>query len=111
MALKLRKNRSAPLPAACGGRKALVLLGRAWTLAVVWKLSGGPRRFSELRLDLPQITPKVLTTRLRELEAEGLVRRTEVATSPPTVEYALTELGEALMNPLEAIVALGLRLG
>lgn len=86
------------------------LLGGPWSANIVWKLSGDPRRFSELRADIPKISAKVLTVKLRALEANGVVSRATVATSPPSVEYALTELGRELLPVIDRIVEVGKRL-
>jgi DNA-binding HxlR family transcriptional regulator len=86
------------------------LLGGAWTPEVVWQLSGGPRRFGELRKDIPRISPKMLSTRLHDLEEKGVVRRTVMPTSPPSVEYALTELGAELVPVINVMVKVGTRL-
>jgi DNA-binding HxlR family transcriptional regulator len=88
----------------------MALLGGAWTPNVIWYLIGGPRRFSELRSDIPPISAKVLTTRLRELEHLGVVNRTVVPTSPPSVEYELTALGRELVPAIRAISAVGHKL-
>jgi DNA-binding HxlR family transcriptional regulator len=85
----------------------MAVLGGAWTPNVIWYLSGGPRRFSELRHDIPRISAKVLSTRLRGLEKRGVITRRVVATSPPSVEYALTELGQQLIPAINAIVEVG----
>jgi len=63
-----------------------------------------------LRFDIPRVSAKVLTVRLRELEAKGVVRRDVKPTSPPSVEYGLTELGEELIPVINAIVSVGHRL-
>ncbi len=86
------------------------LLGGAWTPNIIWYLSATPRRFSELKQDLKGISAKVLTQRLRYLGELGVLERTEVATSPPTVEYQLTKLGGELKPVIEAIVSVGHRL-
>ena len=86
------------------------LLGGAWTPYVIWYLSGGPRRFSELKSDIRGVSAKLLTTRLRRLEVDGVLERTVMPTSPPTVEYALTELGRELLPAISAIVDVGHRL-
>lgn len=110
MPLRVRKNRSPSLPATCPLTECMALLGGAWTPNVIWYLSGGPRRFSELKGDIPPITARVLTKRLRELERHGVVVRRVVPTSPPSVEYALTELGSELLPAIQAIVRVGERL-
>lgn len=86
------------------------VLGGAWTPNIVWYLSNEPRRFSELKGDLAGISAKVLTARLRQLEANGIVHREVMPTSPPTVEYRLTELGRELKPAIESIVSVGHRL-
>lgn len=110
MALKIRKNKSPPPPPACPLLECMELIGGAWTPNIIWHLKAGPRRFSELRLDIPRISPKVLTARLRELEQTGVLVRTVMATSPPSVEYELTDLGSRLVPAIEAIVSVGLEL-
>lgn len=110
MSLVVRKNRSAPLPPTCPLAECMNLVGGAWTPNVVWHLSGGPRRFSELRTDIPAVSAKVLTQRLRSLEQKGVVTRNVKPTSPPSVEYALTPLGAELVPVIEAIVKVGERL-
>jgi len=110
MALRIRKNRAAPPPEGCPLSECLSIIGGAWTPNILWYLAAGPRRFSELRLDIPRISAKMLTTRLKELEARGIVTRTVVPTSPPSVEYALTAFGHELMPAITAIVEVGEKL-
>lgn len=109
MALRLRKNK-APPPPECPLSTCMALLGGAWTPNVIWFLSGGPRRFGELRADIPRISAKVLSARLRDLEENGVVSRSVLCTSPPSVEYALTELGRELMPVIDAIATVGTKL-
>lgn len=110
MALKMRKNKVQRPPEACPLTECMAVLGGAWTPNVLWYLGAGPRRFSELRRDIPGISAKVLTTRLKELEARGVLRREVRPTSPPSVEYSLTELGRELIPAIEAIVEVGHKL-
>jgi DNA-binding HxlR family transcriptional regulator len=110
MALKLRKSKAAPAPPACPLTACMSLLGGAWTPNVIWYLSGGPRRFGELRRDIPRVSPKMLTARLRALEERGVVTREVMPTSPPSVEYGLTALGRELIPVIQAIVRVGERL-
>jgi DNA-binding HxlR family transcriptional regulator len=86
------------------------LLGGAWTTTVIWQLSGGPRRFGELYRDMAGISPKMLTARLRDLEKKHVVIRKVVPSSPPSVEYALSELGKELVPVIDTIVRVGTRL-
>lgn len=108
MPLKRRKNRTAHPP--CALSVCMSFIGGAWTPNIIWYLSSGPRRFSELRVDIPLVSAKVLTQRLRELEEHGIVSRTVLATSPPSVEYALTELGEEFKPVIQSIVDVGQKL-
>ena len=82
MALKIRKNHSPAPPHDCPLTECMGIIGGAWTVNVVWCLRAGARRFNELRVDIPPISAKVLTTRLRELEERGLVTREVKPTSP-----------------------------
>lgn len=110
MPLKVRKNRSPEPPEACPLMTCMAILGGAWTPNIIWYLRAGPRRFSELRGDLATVSAKMLTARLRELEAKGVVAREVKPTSPPSVEYALTAHGRELVPAIEAIVDVGHRL-
>jgi DNA-binding HxlR family transcriptional regulator len=88
----------------------MALLRGAWAPNVIWYLSGGPRRFGELRNDIPRISARVLSARLRELEARGVVERRLIDSSPPSAEYDLSELGHELVPAIKAIVAVGSKL-
>jgi DNA-binding HxlR family transcriptional regulator len=110
MALKIRKNLSPAPPNECPLSKCMEVLRGAWTPNIIWNLIGGPRRFSELRVDIPKVSAKVLTARLRDLEAKGVVRREVKPTSPPSVEYSLTDLGQQLIPAIDAIAAVGHKL-
>jgi DNA-binding HxlR family transcriptional regulator len=108
MTLKRRKNRTPHPP--CALSTCMSFIGGAWTPNIIWYLSSGPRRFSELRADIALVSAKVLTQRLRELEQHGILSRTVLPTSPPSVEYALTALGEEFRPVIQTIVDLGHRL-
>jgi len=110
MSLKLRRNRSPAPPATCHLTECLAIIAGAWAPNVIWHLRAGPRRFSELRIDIPPVSAKVLSQRLKELEARGVLVRRVMGTSPPSVEYALTPLGHELIPALEAIVSVGHKL-
>jgi DNA-binding HxlR family transcriptional regulator len=110
MTLKVRKNLSPAPPNECPLSKCMEVLKGAWTPNVIWNLSGGPRRFSELRVDIPKVSAKVLTARLRDLAAKGVVRREVKPTSPPSVEYSLTDLGRQLVPAINAIADVGHKL-
>ncbi|MEP6833286.1 MAG: helix-turn-helix domain-containing protein [Gemmatimonas sp.] len=86
------------------------VIGGAWKPHIIWYLRDTPRRFSELKRDAKGVSAKVLTTALVELEQIGVVSRHLMPTSPPTVEYELTELGRELQPLIAAIVDVGHRL-
>jgi DNA-binding HxlR family transcriptional regulator len=108
MGLKVRKN--AVTPPACPLTECMAFLGGAWAPNVIWYLRAGPRRFGELRVDIPKVSAKMLSARLKEFTDLGVVTRTVIATSPPSVEYSLTALGDELVPAIEAIVKVGQRL-
>jgi len=110
MALKVRKNKAPPAPPACPMAVCMQLLGGTWTPNLIWMLSGGPRRFGELKRDIPRISPKMLSARLRAMEEKGVVTRSVLATSPPSVEYALTDVGHELIPVINTIVKVGTKL-
>lgn len=110
MALKVRKNRSEDMESLCPLGECMKLIGGLWTPNIIWHLSGGTRRFSELRRDIPEISAKVLAARLREMSDYGVISRSIMPTSPPSVEYQLTDLGRELMPAIKAIVSVGKRL-
>ena len=109
MGLPLRKSKVDP-PPFCPLTKSMQLLRGAWAPNVIWALSGEPRRFGELRHDIALISARVLSARLRELELRGLVSRHLLDTSPPSAEYALTDLGREMMPAIKALVAVGHKL-
>lgn len=87
----------------CPTRVVLDRVGDKWTVLIIEILDGGPKRFSEIRTAIGGITPKVLTSTLRSLVADGLVTREVFAEVPPRVEYALTDLGRSLQGPVAAL--------
>lgn len=87
----------------CPTRLILDRIGDKWSVLVVLLLTGGPRRFTELRDMIGGVTPKVLTQTLRAMERDGLLTRTVFAEVPPRVEYALTPLGHSLQTPIQAV--------
>jgi DNA-binding HxlR family transcriptional regulator len=83
--------------------RALAVVGHKWTLLIVQELFEGPRRFTQIERSLGGANPKMITARLRELEAAGLVSRTVYAQVPPRVEYALTDRGLGLRPAIDAL--------
>lgn len=78
-------------------------IGDKWSVLIVMILAGGPRRFNELKREIDGISQRMLTLTLRGLERDGLVSRSVEPTVPPRVTYALTDLGQSLVEPVEAL--------
>ena len=83
--------------------RASELIGRRWTGAIIFVLIKSRCRFATLRDAIPDITDRMLSERLQELETEGIVERTVVPDTPVRVEYALTRKGRELATPIKAI--------
>jgi len=107
MVLKVRKSKAPPPVAGCALSECMALLSGAWTPNVIWHLAVDPRRFSELRRDMPRISAKMLSARLKELETRGVIERQVMPTSPPSVEYRLSPLGRRLIPAIQAVVDVG----
>jgi DNA-binding HxlR family transcriptional regulator len=86
-------------------RRTADLLERRWQLSVLYAALTGVLRFNEFADAVPGISPRMLSERLRDLEAAGLLARTVVPSSPPKVEYRLTESGLRLGPVIEAMRA------
>lgn len=92
------------LAAACPAvREVLNRVGDKWSVLIVKLLGDGPVRFNELRRQTEGISQRMLTLTLRGLERDGLVSRHVEPTVPPRVEYALTDLGRTLLEPVRAL--------
>ena len=87
----------------CSSRDALDRIGDKWASLIIGLLENGPLRFSDLKRAIGGITQKMLTQTLRNLERDGLVKRTVYAEVPPRVEYELTDLGATLIGPLDVL--------
>lgn len=90
-------------PEDCKIREIIDRVGDKWSMLVLNILGDGPQRFSALRRAIEGISQRMLTRTLRLLERDGLVRRTVYPTVPPQVEYALTPLGNTLLEPVRAL--------
>jgi DNA-binding HxlR family transcriptional regulator len=86
-------------------RQAADLLERRWQLSIIYAALAGALRFNEFAEAVAGISPRMLSERLRDLEAAGLVERTVIPSSPPTVEYRLTSRGRKLRPMIEAMRA------
>ena len=89
---------------------ALDRIGGAWKMPILWRLKDRVMRYGELKKDIPRVTHKMLTARLRELEEDGFITRTVYPVVPPRVEYALTERGRRAIPVIETIRRYGLEL-
>jgi DNA-binding HxlR family transcriptional regulator len=91
----------------CPIRTTLDVIGGKWKPLILFQLKNGPQRFSALRRSIPDVTQKMLTDRLKELERDGIVHREVYAVVPPKVEYSLTPYGEGLKPILAAMAKWG----
>jgi DNA-binding HxlR family transcriptional regulator len=80
-----------------------------WKVLVIWHLGFGGKRFAQLRDLLPGVSEKVLTSQLRQLENDGIIRRRVKHASPPQVTYSLTRAGQELIEPMSDLCAWGTR--
>ena len=88
-----------------GVESALRMIDGRWKLVILFHLFGGQiLRFSELERAIPEISQKMLVQQLRQMEVDGMVRRTIYPEVPPKVEYSLTEWGQALCPALDALL-------
>jgi DNA-binding HxlR family transcriptional regulator len=85
--------------------EALSRVGDKWSVLIFMQLEIEAHRFSELRRQISGVSPKMLAATLRGLEREGFVSRTVFPTNPPSVEYALTDLGREMAIPVRAVGA------
>lgn len=84
-------------------RRVLDLIADKWTPVILYCLSGGTRRFSELHKQIPDISKKMLIQTLRRLESDGILHREVYAVVPPKTEYSLTDLGRRMHEPIAMI--------
>ena len=94
-------------PTACPVTATVNLIGGKWKTIILFVLSEKTRRFGEIAARMPNISRKVLTDQLKELETDGLIFRKQYNEIPPRVEYSLTELGVSLTPILEDMAAWG----
>jgi DNA-binding HxlR family transcriptional regulator len=87
----------------CPMQLTMEVLGGKWKLLILWQLQQGTKRYGELRSAIEDITHKMLTQQLRELESDGIVHREVFHVVPPKVEYSLTETGRRLLPVLASM--------
>ena len=88
---------------ACPVETTLSLIGDKWKVLILRDLLGGTKRFSQLKRSIGNVSQKVLTAQLRNMEQKGLITRKVYAEVPPKVEYTLTETGYSLKPVLDAM--------
>ena len=88
----------------CPVRDVMDNIGGKWNSLMILSLADGPLRFSQLRRLIPDISQRMLTQTLRDLQRDGYIHRTVYPTQPPSVEYALTDLGRSLLGLLKHFV-------
>jgi DNA-binding HxlR family transcriptional regulator len=99
---KLRERH--PHLADCPVRNVLDQIGGKWRTLLIVALTDGPHRFGALKRGLPDISQRMLTQSLRDLQRDGLVARRVYPTVPPSVDYRLTDLGRSLIDPLAGLI-------
>jgi len=91
-------------PVHCPVRDVLDRIGDKWSMLMIMTLATRPRRFSELHRAIRDISKRMLTQTLRDLERDGLITRQVFPTKPPSVEYGLSPLGQSLLDPMASLV-------
>jgi len=99
-----RWNAAVGLPGPCPVRDVLDKIGDKWSMLLVMTLASGPKRFNQLHREVPDISQKMLTQTLRDLQRDGFVLRQVFDTKPPSVEYRLSELGQSLIVPFGHLI-------
>lgn len=102
-AVKRNKKNEIILNEPCSVGKAMGIIKGRWSFPIIRTLMSGTMRFKELERSVFNINTRMLVKELKEMEAEGLVTRKAYATVPPTVEYSLTEKGQALKSVIKEI--------
>lgn len=87
----------------CSIEQGMRIIGGKWTGTILWHLKDGPVRFNDLARIIAGASKKMITDRLRQLEAQGLVRREVMQTSPVSVQYEITELGRTALSFLDEL--------
>lgn len=99
-------------PYHCAMDVTMHFIGGKWKTVVLWYMKGGTKRFSELKSHMPQITEKMLSIQLKQLENDGLIHRNVLTSKPPIkVEYSLTDFGRSLLPVLNAVAEWGRKTG
>lgn len=95
--------KSCPSTFNCPVEATIELIGGKYKAVILWHLTDGKKRFSELKRLIPKATEKMLAQQLRDLESDGLIIRTVYPVVPPKVEYSLSEFGESIIPVLDSM--------
>jgi DNA-binding HxlR family transcriptional regulator len=107
--LELKAIKDCPYDFILAVNDAMNVLNGKWKIPIIAMLLYGKKRFSQLEKEIPKINPRMLSKELRDLEANGIVKRTVYATVPVNIEYELTESGLSFQNVLNVMLEWGLQ--
>lgn len=109
MKTRTRPHSNGMPPIVCSPVEATInFIGGKYKSVILWRLTEGTLRFSQLRKAVPCATPKMLTQQLRELESDGLIKREVFPVVPPRVEYSLTPFGKSIKPVIKALAKWGI---
>ena len=91
-------------PELCPVRNVLDQIADKWSVLILTALAARPYRFGELKREIPDISQRMLTQTLRDLQSDGMIEREVFPTTPPSVEYRLSPMGRSFLVPLSAMV-------
>ena len=106
--MKFKEAKSCPLQFVLAVNDTLNVISGKWKMPIIGSLLFDKRRFTEMQRNIPKITPRMLSKELKELELNGVVKRTVYDTVPVSVEYELTDSAKSLSHVLDAIVEWGI---
>lgn len=105
----LKESKSCPIKFVLAINDTLNVISGKWKLPIIGSLLFGKKRYSQLERGIPKITPRMLSKELKDLEMNGIIRRTVYDTIPVTVEYELTESGKSIGEVLDKMIEWGLQ--
>jgi DNA-binding HxlR family transcriptional regulator len=100
----LEASADKPFDTSCPVRGVLDNISDKWSMLLVMTLATGPKRFNQLKRDVPDISQKMLTQTLRDLQRDGMISRHVFDTKPPSVEYRLTPMGQSIIVPFGHLI-------